>query len=764
MKNYKAFLRESKKKISKALDENYLTIFCGAGICKDANLPDYKELIEKIKEQINIEKKDDDYGKIAELFYEFYDTGIFKDRNLPNHKELLIEKIKDKIDIKKIDGDYRKIAGLFYEFCGKKIYYDELNQLFSLKNKQPTQIHEKIVNMNFKNIITTNWDDLFEKAIENSQKFYDIIVSDDDFKNVGDHAKFIKMHGCLKKQNIVFTDDNYINYANKFKLTENYIKGIFSTNIVLIIGYSLSDENVKQIISFVRNANPKLKPIYLVLYKKFEKLEYKYYQKRGIKIIYLGKTKDKTEATFKFLNSIDNENLVINQLSDSEIIEKLENAFNVLMPYKAILNKTILNTLQNTFNLYNDEISIDNINPLKPIIKIKNYQLCQIYKNNKNKIDRLVKKILPKTSYLSFEFYYGNNKILYKKGENGTDYLINFDYGALQNRIKKLDKNLEDGLEKAFLLYLNFEFEKSNLALKELSRRAFKEKNYRIWYLCEFNKKHFNAKLYEIDTYQTYKNLAYESAKIDLDDLENRLPKSYRMAIKPIKDYEKELYKTLNLMKELELKIQNDKEFFANGRLAFNDNFLQSIALIIEQYSFIFQNKITLLYDDKFKKFFASFCKIYFYKVKMQIFNDKADKIAEIDKKNKIIKFNDSIIISWSIRYLSNIEKEIEQIMRLFGDYKFRIDDESFITKIFENILQNLNLKSTDFLKQIQIDKNKNLKYKNREYLNNFFTLISHFQIKKNNYEKIVNIAKKFAYSETEDFKQFEKMLNKNTN
>lgn len=700
MKNYKAILYKSKKKISKALDENYLTIFCGAGICNDANLPDYKELIEKIK---------------------------------------------DKIDIKKIDGDYRKIAGLFYKFCGKKSYYKKLNQIFQLKNKKPTPTHEKIVNMNFKNIITTNWDDLFEKAIENSQKFYDIIVSDDDFKNVGDHAKFIKMHGCLKKQNIVFTDDNYINYANEFKLIENYIKGIFSTNIVLIIGYSLSDENVKQIISFVRNANPKLKPIYLVLYKKFEKLEYKYYQKRGIKIIYLGKTKNKTGATFKFLNSIDNENLVINQLSDSEIIEKLENAFNVLMPYKAILNKTILNTLQNIFNLHNnDEIQFDNTNPLEPIIKIKNYQLCQIYKNNKNKIDRLVKKILPKTAYLSFEFYYGNNKILYKKGENGTDYLINFDYGALQNRIKKLDKNLEDGLEKAFLLYLNFEFEKSNLALKELSRRAFKEKNYRIWYICEFNKKHFNALIVDSsDEYVTYKKLAYEGAKIDLDDLENRLPKSSRIAIKPIKDYEKELYKTLNLMKELELKTQNDKEFFANGGLAFNDNFLQSIALIIEQYNFIFQNKITILYDDKFKKFFASFCKIYFYKVKMQIFNDKADKIAEIDKKNKIIKFNDSIIISWSIRYLSNIE----QIMRLFGDYKFRIDDESFITKIFENILQNLNLK-----------------YKNREYLNNFFTLISHFQIKKNNYEKIVNIAKKFDYSETKDFKQFEKMLNKNTN
>lgn len=54
-----------------------------------------------------------------------------------------------------------------------------------------------IVNLNLKNLITTNWDNLFEKAIVNNEKN---ISSYDDISKSRWFSKLIKMYGSLNKK------------------------------------------------------------------------------------------------------------------------------------------------------------------------------------------------------------------------------------------------------------------------------------------------------------------------------------------------------------------------------------------------------------------------------------------------------------------------------------------------------------------------------------------------------------------------------------
>lgn len=140
-------------------------------------------------------------------------------------------------------------------------------------------MHLGIVRLNIKNLITTNWDNLFEQAINEEGRFFNIIKSDKDIGSSTGFAKFIKMHGSLDENNIVFKEQDYLEYSKHFPLIENYIKGVFSTDTVILLGYSLSDQNVKQIISWVNSHSKSVKPIYFIkTAKEFDRIEFEFYK------------------------------------------------------------------------------------------------------------------------------------------------------------------------------------------------------------------------------------------------------------------------------------------------------------------------------------------------------------------------------------------------------------------------------------------------------------------------------------------------------
>ncbi|WP_000995792.1 SIR2 family protein [Helicobacter pylori] len=131
------------------------------------------------------------------------------------------------------------------------------------------------------------WDNLFEQAINEEGRFFNIIKSDKDIGGSTGFAKFIKMHGSLDENNIVFKEQDYLEYSNIFPLIENYIKGVFSTDVVILFGYSLSDQNVKQIISWVNSHSKSVKPIYFIkTAKEFDRIEFEFYKNKNIHILY----------------------------------------------------------------------------------------------------------------------------------------------------------------------------------------------------------------------------------------------------------------------------------------------------------------------------------------------------------------------------------------------------------------------------------------------------------------------------------------------
>jgi hypothetical protein len=106
------------------------------------------------------------------------------------------------------------------------------------------------------------------------------------------------MHGCFERRNIVLTEDDYLNYSQNFPLVESFIKGIFASRLVLFIGFSFTDINLKYILQKVESVLGKKKqPAYILLTDDFNEMEKDYLRKKRIQPIYYDEIKDYIEST-----------------------------------------------------------------------------------------------------------------------------------------------------------------------------------------------------------------------------------------------------------------------------------------------------------------------------------------------------------------------------------------------------------------------------------------------------------------------------------
>lgn len=206
MKNNKNFTEEQCiELLAKELEKEKLIIFVGAGVSKNSGLPNWNELIKEYAKELGIKKE--------------------------NFKSDEILKIPEK----------------YFKKFGEIKYYKILSRIFS-KHYEPNSIHEVLKKMNLNYIVTTNYDNLIEDKINSY-----VVSEDTDLPHHNTNTMVIKMHGDIVKKNVVLKKSDYKNYENNFPLISTYLKGLFTTNTILFIGYSFNDASVQQIMKWIRN-------------------------------------------------------------------------------------------------------------------------------------------------------------------------------------------------------------------------------------------------------------------------------------------------------------------------------------------------------------------------------------------------------------------------------------------------------------------------------------------------------------------------------
>lgn len=80
---------------------------------------------------------------------------------------------------------------------------------------------------------------------------YDTIATDSELLKSAHQNKIVKIHGDFLHKNIIFSEQDYLNYSDLFPIVENYVKNIVATNTVILLGYSFNDLDLKQLVNWV---------------------------------------------------------------------------------------------------------------------------------------------------------------------------------------------------------------------------------------------------------------------------------------------------------------------------------------------------------------------------------------------------------------------------------------------------------------------------------------------------------------------------------
>lgn len=285
------------KNIKKAIKDDKLVLFVGAGISMESGLPSWNDIIGVFLNELNIEKDS---------------------RNL----------------------DYLKIAQMYKDEYGSQQYLERINEIFSIhKNAIPNHYHNLIAKINPKHVITTNYDSLLERSLNSGIKKYEVIIEDKDIPYSLGNNYIIKMHGDLSTD-FVFKEEDYLNYEENYRMISSIIKSIISNNTVLFIGYSLSDPNFHEIYRYIQKTlGNHARKSYLFLTNDISQAEKSYYMNKGLNVVNSSEpniSSDKFVITSKFLESlidnksesVTNENQLYNNLSFLDLL--------YFVPYSAL--------------------------------------------------------------------------------------------------------------------------------------------------------------------------------------------------------------------------------------------------------------------------------------------------------------------------------------------------------------------------------------------------------------------------------------------
>jgi len=136
------------------------------------------------------------------------------------------------------------------------------------QNNQPSALVRALAEIDFRLVITTNYDQLFEAALRHFNKVPAIRIYDPkgreptkDFRGDPDPTQpwFFKIHGCISEpDSLVITDEDYIHWVMRLGDSEDFhpapqnIRSKFKEWATLFVGYSLLDLNLRLLFRTLR--------------------------------------------------------------------------------------------------------------------------------------------------------------------------------------------------------------------------------------------------------------------------------------------------------------------------------------------------------------------------------------------------------------------------------------------------------------------------------------------------------------------------------
>lgn len=645
------------KQIVKARDDDSLILFIGAGISANSNLPTWSKLIEELKK----------------------DLGLSDNDNL----------------------DYLKIAQIYYDTFGQQVYLQKIEELFKIfPSPKPNKIHDLILKIDPKHIITTNYDSLMEQAARQKGLSYNVIAKDTDIPYVSSNRYIIKMHGDLQNKNIVLKESDYQDYEQNFPMISTLIKSLIMNNTILFIGYSINDSTFNAIYRMISNrlaSHAKHSYFYTPEYQ--NNLLVTYYKNKGIHVISNGNKNDNShprDKTILFLKNIINPNIPLE--------EKIWNKIKHLDKLAFIDSALIRDSIHNNLN--------------KPIKLIMNNQIVWSHDDDKIELSdngKLKELLINKTN---IPYFLGNSI------NNSNQIIPNYT------------------LQKGYNLYKEYKFEEALIEFNYASNQAINEEDYLTYLIAELNK-NIVSQLESPFTYLENPKKYFNNTQ-NLNEIVNTLVQSANKDISKIATIfntyiidENYLYNKYYQFEHFLNKLKHEQKILKEASGFSYNSYLDELNLILSTITnFIDSNCLCLHYFDLYKQ------------------------IINIYFECMLIAYNNYLILKEhekNIYHNSNSITQISSIIKSFNLDKIKLILFSFKYSTLKDLFQQHKITRLECDSEIvpyiineciSICRNEKDLYLHLDRLKTLILFLTKCELKQENFETLFNLIKNIKISD----------------
>lgn len=669
------------KRIQEASRNGRLVLFVGAGVSKNSGVPIWGELIEKMKSELP--------------------------ESVRNEKDDL------------------KLAQLYKDSRGEKEYLEMVMDTLCHNKVIPNPIHKELLALAPAHIITTNYDDLIEQEIRNEYKQFAIVRSDKDMPNMTYPNALIKMHGDYALGNIVLAENDYYNYPKTFALTRAFVQSLFASKLIVFVGFSFADINLKMILNDVKNIlEERMQPVYMLSLNKPDNVTQKYFESKGINIVYL-----EDSEVAKLLSNIQDNGEP--KMQDSYGV-KLYRYLKIIGKYDINSTDDLITYIYNKLVVYQDEIKVygSGLKYLFPtnIGEFYFHEHSEGLQTGLEYFDNLGKHLLT---------FQGRKEFLKKHGRKRCHEFIRFAYDNYLHNIddcavlgNRFWRNINDYIQETASGFLNsFNFQAFEERLKDLSSRqltgtiedmeypyafykigayykayqefdkilpiAWKRQKYILYFLCLYNMWSLRFAIrgeltWNQETTLDWRPIYDKLSEIDLYDTLSKLPLPQEIK-KIFYDLLANRYigNTAVDTEELKEKVHQQRKLADDGGISINSNIAALIAK--HQREKLFSERNFVLSD--FNKYAKAICR----NTASGILNSYAtgnERDYEFEGlSNSKIDSLDSQMLMILVFGIST--KELREMFCQYDIYSIEIDEDG--KKYIELCIENL--KKGDFMK-----------------------------------------------------------------
>ena len=162
-----------------------------------------------------------------------------------------------------------------------------LEEFIDMPTLTPLPAHRLLADMSFSAFVTTNYDEMLEKALENEKKKFCTIIDDTDVcRWKGTQLPYIKLHGCITRPtSMIAAEDEYRPISVSKPIISSLLKTLLANKVVLFLGFSLKDNDFKELFQELKlSLKDHMPKSYAIVYE-HDNYQEAYWGKEGVKLI-----------------------------------------------------------------------------------------------------------------------------------------------------------------------------------------------------------------------------------------------------------------------------------------------------------------------------------------------------------------------------------------------------------------------------------------------------------------------------------------------